>query len=184
MTYTVPIITALIIVSAIPFVLSYEYLDSDFTVPSWIKNNAGWWADDQINDDSFVSGIQWMITNDVIILPPTELGTGDGENVIPRWVKSTAGWWSNDEINDVTFVAALRYLIGEGIIIIEQEVEEVQEVEETSTDIEEIVEMKEFDFVVNDHSCALCTNWGYTGTEYYFQIKTFDEHHGLSLIHI
>jgi len=171
-------IFAVFVISTIPFVLSYEYGDSDFTVPSWIKNNAGWWADDQINDNSFVSGIQWMITNDVVILPPTELGEGDGENVIPRWVKSTAGWWSNDEINDVTFVAALRYLIGEGIIIIEQEVEEVQEVEETSTDIEEIVEMKEFDFVVNDHSCALCTNWGYTGTEYYFQIKTFDEHHG------
>ena len=98
------IIISLAIVSTIPFVLSYEYWDSDFTVPSWIKNNAGWWADDQINDDSFVSGIQWMITNDVIILPPTELGTGDSENVIPRWVKSTAGWWSNDEINDLSLI--------------------------------------------------------------------------------
>ena len=174
MTYTVTIIAALIIVSTIPFVLSYEYWDSDFTVPSWIKNNAGWWADDQINDDSFVSGIQWMITNDVIILPPTELGEGDGENVIPRWVKSTAGWWSNDEINDSTFVAALRYLIGEGIIIIEQETE-VEVVEEPV----EVEEVKEFHMIVNGGNC--CLNWAHVGEEYRFQIETFDEFRGIPI---
>ena len=27
-------------------------------IPSWIKNNAGWWADDKISDDEFVSAIQ------------------------------------------------------------------------------------------------------------------------------
>ena len=164
-------IFAVFVISTIPFVLSYEYWDSDFTVPSWIKNNAGWWADDQINDDSFVSGIQWMITNDVVILPPTELGEGDGENVIPRWVKSTAGWWSNDEINDSTFVAALRYLIGEGIIIIEQETE-VEVIEEPV----EVEEVKEFHMVVNGGNC--CQNWAYSGMDWRFQIETFDEYRG------
>ena len=170
-------IFAVFVISTIPFVLSYEYWDSDFTVPSWIKNNAGWWADDQINDDSFVSGIQWMITNDVVILPPTELGEGDGENVIPRWVKSTAGWWSNDEINDATFVAALKYLIGEGIIIIEQEteVEEVQEVEE----LVEVEEVRDFYMRVNGGNC--CLNWVYVNDDYRFQIETFDEKHGNSI---
>ena len=27
---------------------------SDDVIPSWIKNNAGWWADGQIDDSSFV----------------------------------------------------------------------------------------------------------------------------------
>ena len=27
-------------------------------VPSWVKNNAGWWADGTISDDEFVNGIQ------------------------------------------------------------------------------------------------------------------------------
>ena len=31
--------------------------------PDWIKNNAGWWADGQIDDGSFVSGLQWLISN-------------------------------------------------------------------------------------------------------------------------
>ena len=168
------ILAALIVVSTIPLVLSYEFSDAEFTVPSWIKNNAGWWADEQIDDDSFISGIQWLVTNDVIILPSIEQGTGDDENVIPRWIKSTAGWWAEDKINDATFIGAIKYLINEGIMV----VMEPEVVEETSTDIEEIVEMNGFDFIVNDHNCALCTNWGYTGTQYYFQIKTFDEHRG------
>ena len=30
-------------------------------IPDWIKSNAGWWADGQIDDNSFVQGIQFMI---------------------------------------------------------------------------------------------------------------------------
>ena len=37
-------------------------------VPSWIKNNAGWWANGQIDDSSFVLGIQWLISNGIIIV--------------------------------------------------------------------------------------------------------------------
>jgi len=35
-------------------------------IPSWIKNNAGWWADGQIDDNSFVSGLQWLISNGIM----------------------------------------------------------------------------------------------------------------------
>ena len=35
-------------------------------IPQWIKNNAEWWADGQIDDNSFVSGIQWLITNGIM----------------------------------------------------------------------------------------------------------------------
>ena len=28
------------------------------SIPGWIKNNAGWWADGQIDDNAFVSGLQ------------------------------------------------------------------------------------------------------------------------------
>jgi len=38
------------------------------TIPDWIKNNAGWWADGLIDDSSFVSGIQWLITNGIMML--------------------------------------------------------------------------------------------------------------------
>tara|TARA_B100001146_G_scaffold119186_1_gene104749 strand:+ start:270 stop:464 length:195 start_codon:yes stop_codon:yes gene_type:complete len=31
------------------------------TIPSWIKNNAGWWADDNIDDFTFAQGIGFLI---------------------------------------------------------------------------------------------------------------------------
>ncbi len=36
------------------------------SIPGWINNNAGWWADGQIDDPSFVSGIQWLISNGIM----------------------------------------------------------------------------------------------------------------------
>ncbi len=37
-------------------------------IPTWIKNNAGWWHDGTIDDNTFVQGIQYMITNGIIVL--------------------------------------------------------------------------------------------------------------------
>ena len=39
---------------------------SDDVIPGWIKNNAEWWADGQIDDSSFVSGLQWLISNGIM----------------------------------------------------------------------------------------------------------------------
>jgi len=36
------------------------------SIPSWIKNNAGWWADGQIDDNTYVSGLQWLISNGIM----------------------------------------------------------------------------------------------------------------------
>ena len=38
----------------------------EHTIPYWIKNNAGWWADNKISDDDFTSGIEYMIENNII----------------------------------------------------------------------------------------------------------------------
>ena len=40
----------------------------DYIIPSWIKNNAGWWASGQIPDSAFVSGLQWLITNGIMTI--------------------------------------------------------------------------------------------------------------------
>ena len=36
------------------------------SIPNWIKNNAGWWAGGQIDDNSFVQGIQWLIKEGIM----------------------------------------------------------------------------------------------------------------------
>ena len=35
-------------------------------IPDWVRNNAGWWADGQIEDSDFVAGIQYLIENGII----------------------------------------------------------------------------------------------------------------------
>jgi len=37
-------------------------------VPSWIKNTAGWWAEDKISEVEFVNAIQYLIKNGIIII--------------------------------------------------------------------------------------------------------------------
>jgi glucose/arabinose dehydrogenase len=87
----------------------------DAVIPDWIKNNAGWWADGQIDDSSFVSGLQWLISNEIMTIPPTEQGTGS-DNVIPGWIKNNAGWWADGQIDDSSFVSGLQWLISNGIM--------------------------------------------------------------------
>ena len=63
--FLVPFFTILLIVVIIPNTLAQEPTN----VPSWIKNNAGWWADSQIDDAAYISGLQWLISNGIIKIP-------------------------------------------------------------------------------------------------------------------
>jgi len=38
-------------------------------VPGWIKNNAKWWSEGQIDDGTFVNGIQFLMTKKIIDIP-------------------------------------------------------------------------------------------------------------------
>ena len=88
---------------------------AETAIPDWIKNTAGWWAEDQIDDGSFVSGIQWLISNGIMSIPPTEQGAGS-DDAIPDWIKNNAGWWADGQIDDRAFVSGLQWLISNGIM--------------------------------------------------------------------
>lgn len=92
-----------------------EIVTQEITIPDWVKNNAGWWSDGQIDDSSFASGIEYMIKEGIIQVPISERQEGT-ESVIPDWVKNNAGWWSEGLISDEDFAGGLQYLIANGII--------------------------------------------------------------------
>ena len=92
--------------------------EPEASIPDWIKNNAGWWASGLIDDSSFVSGIQWLISNGIVNVPSTEQGMGAGASVIPDWIKNNAGWWANGQIPDSAFVSGLQWLISNGVMTI------------------------------------------------------------------
>ena len=92
-------------------------IGNEISMPDWIRNNAGWWATDKINDSSFLQGIQYLIKEKIMIIPQTEKSSStDTAQLVPVWVKNNAGWWAKGEIDDKTFVSGIQYLIKVGII--------------------------------------------------------------------
>ena len=87
-------------------------------IPAWIKNNAGWWADGSIDDDSFIQGIQFLIKEDVLKIPQTTQGSSS-TNEIPAWIKNNEGWWADGSIDDDSFIQGTQFLIKQGILQIE-----------------------------------------------------------------
>jgi hypothetical protein len=84
-------------------------------IPDWVRNNASWWSEDKIGDSDFVQGIQWLIQQGIMKIPPTESGSASGQQ-IPDWIKNNAGWWSNKQITDQDFVQGIQWLIQQGIM--------------------------------------------------------------------
>ena len=102
--------------TTIPIIIdSVIYQNDMISMPEWIKNNAGWWAAGQIDDDSFIQGIEYLIKNEIIIIPKT-LQTTLESQVIPSWIKNNAGWWAAGQIDDKTFVKGIQFLVKEGIL--------------------------------------------------------------------
>ncbi|MGH1522049.1 MAG: peptidase [Nitrosopumilus sp.] len=85
-------------------------------IPSWIKNNAGWWADNQIDDKTFVQGIEFLVKQKILQITATT-SQESGSNEIPSWIKNNAGWWASDQIDDTTFLQGIQFLIRQGIVV-------------------------------------------------------------------
>jgi hypothetical protein len=94
---------------------SGQVTQPEYVIPSWIKKNAGWWADGTITNNDFVQGIQYLIKEKIIKVPTTQSGSGSTQ-VIPSWIKKNAGWWADGTIGDSDFVQGIQYLIKQGII--------------------------------------------------------------------
>jgi len=92
-----------------------KIINSQHQIPSWIKNNAGWWADDKIDNNSFIQGIQFLIKENIMSIPSTQ-HSATGSHEIPSWIKNNAGWWASGKIDDNSFVQGIQFLIKEGII--------------------------------------------------------------------
>ena len=125
---------------------------ADDVIPSWIKNNADWWAVDKIDDFTFAQGIGFLIKNQIIQISdlPT---TPDGdiiieENmVIPSWIKNNAGWWADDDISDSDFLYGIKFLVETNIIQFQSGADH-----ENAKNIEKY--LLDWDTVVNDSKHA------------------------------
>ena len=121
-------------------------------IPPWIKNNAGWWADDKIDDFTFAQGIGFLIKNKIIQindLPTTSDGEIAIENdiTIPPWIKNNAGWWADDNISDSDFLYGIKFLVETNVIQFQSDADY-----EKTKNIEKYI--LDWDTVVNDSKYA------------------------------
>ncbi len=84
-------------------------------IPSWIRQNAGWWSDGSISDRDFILGIQFLIDEKIIQihLDPQDF---EIDSEIPDWIKQNAEWWSEGLISDRDFVLGIENLLNSEII--------------------------------------------------------------------
>ena len=85
-------------------------------IPDWIKSTAGWWANGDVDDASFIQGIKFMIKEKIIMMPETVQGSSLVSEEIPDWIKSTAGWWANGDVDDASFIQGIQFMVENGII--------------------------------------------------------------------
>ena len=111
------------IIFATLFLTSFTFSQNVFAeeVPGWIKNNAGWWAEGTIDDTAFLQGIQFLIKEGIMTIPPTESTSSSESQEVPGWIKNNAGWWAEGTIDDTAFLQGIQFLIKEGIVSVEQE---------------------------------------------------------------
>ena len=97
----------------------------DAQIPNWIKNVAGWWADGVISENEFLTGIEYLVNNNIILLDfvPCNYKIQDQtispSKSVPDWIKNNASWWSENLIDDIDYINGLQYLIEYKIIKID-----------------------------------------------------------------
>jgi len=97
-----------------------EEENQNFEIPTFVRDTAGWWAENSVDDASFIGGIQYLIKENIMVIPVTQV-SGTGTDKIPSWIKNNAEWWAAGLISDMDFVSGIQYLIGAGIISISTE---------------------------------------------------------------
>ena len=71
----------------------------DYTIPSWIKNNASWWADGKINDDSFLKGIEYLVNNLILEIPSNKKSNENGFLLLDKHRYELPSYTGTTEIN-------------------------------------------------------------------------------------
>lgn len=105
------------VIAAIMLIGTFAQQSSAEQIPSWVKNNAGWWSDGTISESEFLQGIQFLIKEGIIVIPPTNVSEEKAQKV-PEWVKNNAGWWAKGDIDDNSFVQGIQFMIKNGLISI------------------------------------------------------------------
>ena len=93
--------------------------NQDEKIPDWIRNNAAWWAEGSIDDQTFVSGVEFFIEEGILSVQTVQSNEKTSDE-IPDWIRNNAAWWAEGIISDFDFVKGIEYLVNNEIIQVKQ----------------------------------------------------------------
>ena len=74
--FLLPIFLVLILVPTL-----HESCTEEPPIPNWIRDTALWWGEGKINDSDFINALQWLMEEEILIVPQTDTPT---EEIIHR----------------------------------------------------------------------------------------------------
>jgi hypothetical protein len=107
-------------IATILFAILFTQHATAEAIPDWIRNNALWWSEGAISQSDFVSGLQFLIQENILQVSPTQISDAKSDQV-PEWVKNTAAWWAEGQVSDTEFVNSVQYLMKIGLITVKTE---------------------------------------------------------------
>ncbi len=89
-------------------------LESSEKIPNWIKKIAKSWSNDKIDENDFVSGIQYLVDEEIIHVSPTNLEQIHYSRNVPSWIKISTSWWAEGLISEDEYLNGIQFLIENG----------------------------------------------------------------------
>jgi len=85
-------------------------------IPEWVKKTAKWWSLSQISDKEFTSGIEYLIKQNIIVIPKGITPEWNSEQQLPSWLRENTGWWSQGLLSEDEFFKSVQWMIDNGFI--------------------------------------------------------------------
>ena len=85
-------------------------------IPEWVKKTAKWWSANQISDRDYLWSLQYLIENDIIIIPFGRISEGNSEEQLPSWLREDAELWSQGSISDEEYFNSIQWMINNEFI--------------------------------------------------------------------
>ena len=111
-------------------------------IPDWYRNNARWWENATLSDNTFLRGLEYGIEQGIITLPttiaspvyrqildwldelsaPTQTQNGAANDSpspqVPAWYLTHVKRWAAGEFSDEEFLASVKHLIDLGLVVL------------------------------------------------------------------
>ena len=95
-------------------------------IPDWVKDIANWWSIGNISDEKFTESMEYMIKNEIVIVPENKKFENPNELKMISFVRNNFSQWSQDEIPNDEFYKNTNWLIENNFINVEKTVEEIE----------------------------------------------------------